>query len=1052
MEWVRYGRPAAEALRASLAVAKGDDPLAPATVVVPSNHVGVAARRLLASGAAGAVCERGTGLAAVTFLTVYRLAELLGASTLAAAGRRPVSTPVVAAALRAALRSAPGVFGPVAEHPSTETALLAAYRELRDLSPGALDRLAAAGPRAADVVRLHSAARAHLAERFYDEDDLMSTACDVLARQGLGPSMGGPVVVHLPERLSRHAGALLGALSELAEITVLAGTTGDRAADAEVRRSIARIPGLREVEPPASPGPDASVTPGRTRIVTTSDADEEIRHGVRTVMEAVTAGTPLDRIALLYAAPEPYARLVHDQLAGAGIGYNGAAVASPAARCAGRTLLGLLRLPERHFRRDEVFAWLAGARLHHHGRPAPVVAWERLSRDAGVVAGRDQWDALLVRLAGERRAEAARAGLDPEAPEWRAELLRSEAERAEGLRAFVLACIDDLAAAAARPLPWSVRARWARDRLGSLLGGRRVVGRWPLVEQRAAERVERALDRLACLDEVEGPVTLEVFVRTLELELDADLGRVGRMGDGVLVGSIAMGVGQDLDLLVVLGLAEGSFPTAVHEDSLLPDHERERTGGELALRADGVERQHRQLLAALAGATRHLLCSPRGDLRQSTDRVPSRWLLDVAGWLAHERVWSEDLAAGARPWLDNIASYEAGLRNTAILATAQEHRLRTLMAAGPGALPADDPVLGAGADAVAARRSSRFTRFDGNLAGLRVPSPAERPVSATGLETWAKCPFAYLARQVLRIEVTENPEDRLRISPADWGSLVHEVLERFVGEALARPAAEQPGPGEPWRPADVERIRVIAEEVCAAYEGRGLVGRPIFWSQDRRRILADLERLLELDSRHRATTRARPVAAELAFGFGGSPLDTVALPLPDGRSVRFRGKADRVDLTADGAIEVLDYKTGKADGYRGLSEADPDKGGTRLQLTVYGLAARAQQDRPDAEVRADYWFTSRRGTFKRIGYPVTDAVVAHVGATVGAMVAGIEAGVFPAIPRATSSSPFVECPYCDPDALGVADLARQLERKSGDPALAAFLDRSGDDEPGSDGD
>ena len=82
---VPYGRPAAEALRSAINSAKGDGPLTPVTVVVPSNYVGVATRRMLASGELGPVCGTGIGLAAVSFLTVYRLAELLGSSALAGA-------------------------------------------------------------------------------------------------------------------------------------------------------------------------------------------------------------------------------------------------------------------------------------------------------------------------------------------------------------------------------------------------------------------------------------------------------------------------------------------------------------------------------------------------------------------------------------------------------------------------------------------------------------------------------------------------------------------------------------------------------------------------------------------------------------------------------------------------------------------------------------------------------------------------------------------------------------------------------------------------------
>src|SRR5690606_39787323 len=57
-----YGRPALQALQRAVAQAKGGDALAPVTVVVPSNHVGVTARRLLAAGSLGPVTDGGTGV------------------------------------------------------------------------------------------------------------------------------------------------------------------------------------------------------------------------------------------------------------------------------------------------------------------------------------------------------------------------------------------------------------------------------------------------------------------------------------------------------------------------------------------------------------------------------------------------------------------------------------------------------------------------------------------------------------------------------------------------------------------------------------------------------------------------------------------------------------------------------------------------------------------------------------------------------------------------------------------------------------------------------
>src|SRR5581483_8235117 len=493
-----------------------------------------------------------------------------------------------------------------------------------------------------------------------------------------------------------------------------------------------------------------------------------------------------------------------------------------------------LALPEAGFRRQDVFAWLAGAPILHRGRFAPVTAWERLSRDAAVVAGVEQWDGLLTNLAARRDAAAEAADADPDSPPWKAERAREEAERARSLRAFVLGLAASLETGAAGPRRWGEHAAWAAGLLRRLLGGADRRNDWPPAERKGAERVEVALTRLGALDGVEGPVPLAVFTRTLALELEPDLGRVGRFGAGVLVGSVGMGLGLDLDLVAVLGLAEGTFPARPRDDSLLPDDERRAAGGELPLRRAGVDRQHRQLRAALAGARRQLLCVPRGDLRRSAERVPSRFAVALAAEVARGPVSAEALVAGDMAGADHVASFDAGLRRLDLPATDQEHRLRRLLAAAaPSAadLPATaaDPVVAAGAAVVAARRSARFTRFDGNLAGLAVPSPVERITSTTRLEKWAGCPLDYLLQHVLGVAPVDNPEEALEITPIDWGNLVHGALERFVVEVLARPAAEQPGPDQRWSPADRARLLELGEETWERYRAEGRVGRPIFW-------------------------------------------------------------------------------------------------------------------------------------------------------------------------------------------------------------------------------
>ena len=413
---------------------------------------------------------------------------------------------------------------------------------------------------------------------------------------------------------------------------------------------------------PAPQRPAPAVSVDTTQIVTTSDADDEVRTAVRLVLEAVRGGTPLERIGLLFGTAQPYGRLVHEHLAAAGVPRNGVAVRPLAASVVGRTLLDLLALPDHDFRRADVLGLLA--RSSDGPATAPTAAWERASRAAGVVAGRTDWDTLLARAAVEHDRMAERIeGSDDDRDQAAAAHARRQAERVRRLRDLVLGLIDAIGDARARPAPWSVRVPWLRDLLARLTGGAGPRASWPLDEVRAAEKIDAALDRLASLDDIAGAAPLDVFRRTLEIELDADLGRVGRFGEGVLVAPLSFAAGLDLDLVVVLGMAEGSLPAPVRDDALLPDGDRTAR----ARRADPAPRPRRARPPAGPGcagvADRHVLCVPRGDLRASNQRVASRWLADVASALAGTRVTTDSLDEPTTrpPWVHHVPSFAAGV-------------------------------------------------------------------------------------------------------------------------------------------------------------------------------------------------------------------------------------------------------------------------------------------------------------------------------------------------------------------------------------------------------
>ncbi len=335
------------------------------------------------------------------------------------------------------------------------------------------------------------------------------------------------------------------------------------------------------------------------------------------------------------------------------------------------------------------------------------------------------------------------------------------------------------------------------------------------------------------------------------------------------------------------------------------------------------------------------------------------------------------------------------------------------------------------------RASTAFTRFDGNLAQLAIPSPtaADVIVSPTRLESWARSPHDYLMQQVLRVDIPELPEETYELSHLDRGSLVHSALDEFLREVLARPGGA-PAPGAAWTAPDRARLREIAEVLCAQYEADGLTGRRVFWHRDRQRLLADLDRFLTRDGEERAEHGLTTIATELRFGFGADSGPAVEVALSDGRTLRFRGAADRVD------------RRGRRDAL-GLRLQDRPAVRHRPRRPHVGRhpapAARLRPRGPSrirhlqTEVGAAYWFVSARGEFKWAELELTDAVEARVDVVLRAIVDGIEHGVFPCRLDPPSSWHSSWRTFADPDGRGTRDRYREWERKRAAPEVAAYV-------------
>ncbi len=1008
IESTAYGAAALDRLHAVVARLKADDPMAPVTLLLPNNLAGVVARRQLAT----------TGIAGLFLATLERLAEQLAASVLSP--RRPATRPIVAATWRTALSKAPGIFEDVADHPSTIQALASAHRELRDLSEPALDKVAGASVLGPDLVRLHRQIRSDLGTDWYDETDLLRAAS---ARVDAEPEIVrelGALVLYLPQELTQAEAAFVEALgAAAADLTVIVGFTDVRRADRAVRRSLERI-GL---DLPTSISRNYPVA---TEILNASDADDEIRCVVRDVVESLKK-TPAHRIAVLYSAITPYARLLHEHLAAAAIAVNGPGTRPVHERAIARTLLEVLALVDQDLPRADVFRALANAPTRDFtGERIPVPQWERMSRAAGVVRG-DDWDTRLARYAeSERRtADQEEAAEDPRPAAIRRAL--GNAERAERLHAFASELRRRLRTIAGLE-SWSALATGVLDLFQDLLGD---YASLPIEEQYAAAAVEGSLRGLSTLDELGTPASLAVLRDVLDLELQQSLPRVGTFGTGVLVAPLSASVGLAADIVYVVGLSEDLYPGRVHEDALLPHRVREAAAPELASFRDRLDEKQRHLLVAFsAGAKKVVASFPRGDLRRSSRRLPTRWLLGSM------RELSGDHALAATAWdqgaygdrLRTSASYAGSLTTATMPASEQEWQVRSA-AAG---LWLSDRVLVRAREMLRGRGSPAFTRFDGDLSGVPgLPEYAveDRIASPTSLEAYATCPHAYFVERLLQVEPLEAPEDLLVISPIQIGNLIHNSLDAFV----SRLAGSLPSWGEPWSAEQRQLLLAIGADLADQFQAEGLTGHPRLWQRERLRILGDLMVLLADDDRWRTSRDASVVASELRFGFDGEP--PVEIPVPSGR-VLLRGSADKVDLGRDGTIYVTDVKTGGFSRYEGI-ESDPVAGGTKLQLPVYAYAARARLGEPDTPVEASYWFVRRGG--KRIPVPLTPEVEARYVETLDVIVSSIAGGLFP--PKAPEIPDFlwVQCHYCNPDGLGHSEVRARWDRKRHDPTLERLV-------------
>ena len=1052
--------------------------LAPVTVVGPSQYANLSLRQELGR----------SGFANVRFILLPMLAELLGGASMARAGRRPLTPVLEAVAVRGALQSAQEPLAQVKEHRSTQASVRQSFRQLRQVSGAVLWELEkpvlnpaeGSGGARRELVRLYRDFRQRTDEGWYDYEDLAEAAAEAVAAAA-APALRdlGLIVLYLPYYLTPGEVNLIRALARRGRCAVLLGVTGDDEADAPVNQlaamlqpflpesGLSRCNDRRDISclslNPVNPDSD------NTNLHVAPDAHEELRRVIRQIMANAESGMPLHRMAVLYRMDPPYGSLVREELELAGIRMAGPGRKPLGDTAVGRTMTGLLRLSssmgtDDALRRDDVMAWLTDCpirRPRNMEREAFSPArWDAISRKAGVVRGLAQWRKELTAYAVQMEREAESA--DDEVSEARVAGMLSDAGTARGALLF----IENLAKDVQPPRPstnsggakWGELCRWADGLLGKYL--RRNLSE---DESAAKERIDRILQELPAADSLDSEATLTAFRQVIEDSLQSPMGHTGVTGEGVFVAPFSAASGMSFDAVWMVGMIEGSVPPPIGVDPLLPEKEWGEAGGP-PIQDKRKAQERYDYLSAMATAPRRSLSFPVSDPSLRRRAFPAPWLLEQASALEGDTVTSDSLLKLKRPWLTVTASMEGSFSNLDVAADRYDYDLQRLLqwkqehpsnGSGrsntiPHPLVKDGPLARA-AQMGRSRASLSLTEFDGNLSSVAENARfalnlGSYPISPTSLETWAVCPFRYFLGRVLNLSALDDPEEETVISRLNRGSLVHEILEKFLEEAAA--SGSLPVGGQTWSEESSRRLRQIAGDVFREYERRDLTGKTVLWLVERERILAGLDTFLEKDPELRAQYGSAHTLVETRFGQGQGWQEAID---PD-TQIKFRGAIDRIDLNANGAPTlIMDYKTGKSDDSIKALNADPIDKGRRLQLGAYSLAAKRRF--PQAErVPAIYWFITERGDFKSAPtepFDINDTeTLKRFREGVSAITEGIRSGTFPANPGPQGWSN--NCTYCDFDTLCQSRRFRLWEQKKRDELVSGYIALTGDGQKPSD--
>ena len=271
------------------------------------------------------------------------------------------------------------------------------------------------------------------------------------------------------------------------------------------------------------------------------------------------------------------------------------------------------------------------------------------------------------------------------------------------------------------------------------------------------------------------------------------------------------------------------------------------------------------------------------------------------------------------------------------------------------------------------------------------PATSGRSYRVSSVDRYVNCPFKYFSESVLGLP--EEREESSGLTPLERGTLVHALFEQFYREwqAEGRGAISAA-----TLPDALDRFARLTRSALASLPAadRALEETRLLGSIVARGLA---ERVFELEADAGGTVVDRLIEFDLR-----GPFVFPALGGLRQTTVEIRGKADRIDVFANGSIRVIDYKLGRVPDVRSIQV------GVYAHCAAQWLEQRDQRPHPVSAAMYLAFGDDRRidGQVGGGREPVAIAVEARAAAFAG-HIEQIEAGQFPARPQHPS-----ECQYC----------------------------------------